>query len=145
MADSKWIIKTTEAVASIIHSISDTICTILEIGAGWEKADSPLVGCVPALTTLQTTLANINEYIDSELGNVHTQWITDLDSMVSCCAVLIKKTDTVLSELRKRDYAVSDLSNKPTLEAGNQRMKHIQHIIEEQNDALILLLSAGNW
>lgn len=145
MADPISVIGSVGAICNIIDVVGKAIVTINELQGKWRDADLTFISLTSQLTALRAALAKIQDWMDSDLQDVHHQLVMDLDVSLSCCKLLVGKIDTFLSELDHTTDTTMDFTSKAKLIFGNYNMEDVQKLIERQTTALNLLLTACNW
>lgn len=145
MAEVVAVIGAAGSVANVIDVLSNTITTIRELRNEWKEADLTFLCLVSQLTALRAALTKIKEWADVDIADSHHQLVMDLDTLVSCCRILISKMEGLISELHHTPDENLDFSSKMKFVFRSKSMDDLQKLIERQTNALSLLLAACNW
>lgn len=143
MADPITIIGTAGAAANVLSALTSTIDTFRKLWIEWRDADFVFLNLIAQLTALRAAVDKIHKWILADT-EAHHQLIMDLDLSLYCCQMLFEKIDSRLSELCLNDDGLDSLS-KIKLIFGGKSVDNIQKMIEQQTNALTLLLTACNW
>jgi len=145
MADPLTIIGTAASVANIVEILVKIVGTLNELHSQWKKADLTFISLIAQLIALKAALNKIQEWMDGNDGESHHQLVMDLEVSISCCWMLVSKMDSEISDLSRNDGYGLEPRNKMKLIVKNGTLEELQKRVEQQTNALTLLLTACNW
>jgi hypothetical protein len=134
-------------VVGIVDVISRTIKSLQALRERWETADLTITLLIAQLSTLKAALNQVAKWISSSLAGVpqHHQLIIDLDLSLSSCNALISLMDRRISELDWNEASDLSFRSKVLVVLEDKATKDCQNHLNNQANALNLLLTAFNW
>jgi hypothetical protein len=133
------------AMANIIDVVAKSIKSLRELRDRWKEADLTLLTLAAQLTALRGALAKIRDWMEDLDGEPHHQLVMDLDVSVQCCQILMGKIDMLIGELSDNINEPLDFGSIVKLVFKGKSIEDIQRLMEQQTNALTLLLTACNW
>jgi guanine nucleotide-binding protein G(i) subunit alpha len=150
MADPVSVIGAAGSILGILEVLCKSISTLHELHSRWKEAEFTFINLVSQLTALKAALYKLQEWIDSDIADLHHQLVIDLDVSITCCRMLVGKIDTHLSEMNQgavfpgaRNTLGVESKIKLVFKSGE--LEDLQKMLERQTNALTLLLTACNW
>jgi guanine nucleotide-binding protein G(i) subunit alpha len=144
MADPISIIGAAGAVANIIDVLAKTVSTLHELHNQWKQADFTLVNLISQLTALRAGLDKMQEWMSTDMVDLHYQLVMDLEVSMSCCRMLLTKLQSHVSELHRTASNTLDFESKMKLIVKSGTLEELQKMVGRQTIALTLLLTACN-
>ncbi|KAF4993760.1 hypothetical protein FGRMN_6234 [Fusarium graminum] len=141
MADPLSIIGTAGAIANIVDVLTKTITTVCDMRQAWKIADLTVLTFENQLNLLKVALGQIQKWATSskERGR---EIDMQVDSCVTCCRLLIGKIDSEMSQFERTIAGNLNTASKFSLFFKSNDMEQIQRMVDQQTQALTLLLSA---
>jgi guanine nucleotide-binding protein G(i) subunit alpha len=140
------IIGTARSVYGVIEVVAKTITAIRDLADEYKKADIRFAGLISQLIALRAAFDKISEWIKSDLvGDPYYQLVMDLDVSISCCRLVTSEIEAVIAELRKDEGGKLKVQSKVKLVFKRKNIDGLQKSLEQQTNALTLLLTACNW
>jgi hypothetical protein len=143
MTDPISIVGTAGAVLGIIDVLAKTIRSLQDLRAQWKLIDTVVLTFELQLTSLNTALKQIKQWMDASLEDPHYQLAIDLDRCLSHCELLVAIISAEIDTLKEAEAGQSAAS-KVALLFKTQGMSEVQKMIDHVTNALGLLLSACN-
>lgn len=75
----------------------------------------------------------------------HHQLVMDLDASVTCCRMLVRRTDSEVEGLHQNSRAGLDAQSRLKLVIKNGTLEELQKMVDRQTSALTLLVVVCNW
>ncbi|RKK63895.1 hypothetical protein BFJ69_g16815 [Fusarium oxysporum] len=144
MADPLTIIGTAGAIANIIDALTKTIASVCDVRQAWKIADLTVLSFENQLNLLCFALCEVQKWAASKSDAQSHQLGMQVDSCVKCCRLLIGKIDEEVSQFEKTLSGELEMGAKLTLLFKTKDMEQIKRMIDQQTQALTLLLSACN-
>ncbi|KAF5655736.1 GNA-3 g alpha subunit GNA-3 [Fusarium heterosporum] len=141
MADPLSIIGTAGAIANIVDVLTKTITTVCDMRQAWKIADLTVLTFETQLNLLKMALRQIQKWATSS-GEQGPEIVTQVDSCVTCCRILIGKIDSEVTQLERTIAGNLNMASKISLLFKSNDMEQIRQMIDQQIQALTLLLSA---
>jgi hypothetical protein len=145
MADPVSIIGAASSILGIVEVLCKSISTLHELHSRWNEADFTFINLVSQLTALKAALYKLQEWIDSDMADLHHQLVIDLGVSITCCRMVVGKIDTHLSAMDQGEGNTLGVESKIKLVFKSGELEDLQKILERQTNALTLLLTACNW
>lgn len=140
MADPLTIIGAAASIATIIEILGKTIGAI----AQWRDTDLTVLTLESQLTALRAALGKVKEWTETNFQDPHHQLVMDMDRCVACCRLLIGKIHSEISELQLTDDNTLGTASRLKFLLKAKDIETLQRMIEQQTNALTLLLTACN-
>jgi len=144
MVDPLIIIGAAASIGSILDVLGRTIRIVAQLRATWQDAELAVLTLESQLAALRTALGKIKEWTETNFDDPHHQLVMDMDHCVACCRLLIEKIYTEMSRFRTTADARLDAASRFKLLLKTKEITNIQRMIEQQTNALMLLLTACN-
>jgi hypothetical protein len=139
MADPLSILGAVVAIANIIDTTGKAIHSLNKLRSRWREADLTFLSLASQLTALRAALVKIQEWSEDQFDY---QLVMDLNVAVPCCRLLGDKVEMLVEELNLSTDQPLTFSEKVKFVFGNQGIEGVQKLIEQQTNALGLLLHA---
>lgn len=135
------------SVIGIVDVVSRTIKGLCDLRQRWKEADLTVTLLISQLTTLKAALNQIAEWISSSLAteSSHHQLIIDLEGCLGSCDVLMRFVERYLSRLDRNENSVLDYESRARIMFADKNLKAYVEHLNNQTNALNLLLTAFNW
>ncbi|RGP78862.1 hypothetical protein FLONG3_3061 [Fusarium longipes] len=144
MADPLTIIGTAGAIANIIDVLTKTITVVFDMRQAWKIADLTVLSFENQLNLLLFALCEIQKWAAFKSDGQSPQLGMQVDKCVAYCRLLIAKIDQEVSQFEKTISGELEFSSKLTLLFKTKEMEQINRMVDQQTQALTLLLSACN-
>lgn len=145
MAEILGIISTIGAIVNIIDATSKVISGVNDLQARWNDIDLTLLSFTVQLTAFRAALRRVQEWIDDEDQEPRHQLVMDLDSTLSCCAVIIARVEAMISNWLVSGVRPSSTVSRWKLVLKSKGLDSVLKLVERQTSTLTLLLTACNW
>ena len=145
MVDPVSIIGAAGSILGIVEVLCKSISTLHELHSRWNEADFTFINLVSQLTALKAALYKLQEWIDSDMADLHHQLVIDLGVSITCCRMLVGKIDAHLSDMNQGAENTLGVESKIKLVFKSGELEDLQKMLERQTNALTLLLTACNW
>ena len=162
--DPAAIIGTTGAIVGIVDLLTRSIKSLHELHDRWTKTNLTALNLISQLTALKAALSKIQEWVDSDLAREpqHYQLVLDLCTTLNCCQSLVNSVHERIESLcwqqtnaesqkggtpyLRRSSSGESLRTKSKVQVflKNRETRDFQRFIQQQVDALTLLLIACN-
>lgn len=138
------LLATAGAVANIVAILGRSLVVVAELRSEWTDTDLTILSFETQLATLRTALTKVMEWVENHYSeDPHHQLVMDLDRCVACCRLLISKVDADIQPFQ-RNTNPSDGRKKFKMLLKTKNFRRTQRMIEQQTNALTLLLTACN-
>jgi hypothetical protein len=138
------LLATAGAVANIVAILGRSLVVVAELRSEWTDADLAILSFETQLATLRTALTKVMEWVENHYSeDPHHQLVMDLDRCVACCRLLISKVDGDIQPFQNNPTPM-DRRKKFKMLLKTKHFKTTQRMIEQQTNALTLLLTACN-
>jgi hypothetical protein len=144
MADPLTVIGTAGAIANIIDVLTKTITVVCDMRQAWKIADLTVLSFENQLNLLHFALCEVQKWAAFKSDGQSPQLGMQVDKCVACCQLLIAKIDQEVSQFEKTISGELELGSKLTLLFKTKEMEQIKRMVDQQTQALTLLLSACN-
>lgn len=134
------------SVVGIVDIISKSINSLRDFQSKYHQADLIVDLSIVQLSTLRTALNQVTQWIDELKIPQQHQFIEDLTISLQGCKVLVLLLDTRIDEFPKNE-STGKLTSKGKIELlwEDSEMKEYQNLLNNQINALNLLLTAIQW
>lgn len=134
------------AMANIIDVVTRSIKHMSELRDRWKNADLTLLSLASQLTALRGALSKIQAWMETGLdGDPHHQLIMDLDVSIKCCQLLAGKIEALVEDLSHDFDKPREFSSIVKQVFNVKSIDDVQKLLDQQTNALTLLLTACNW
>ena len=135
------------SVLGTIDIMTRSIISLRHLQQQWKGADLTVSLLIGQLATLKAALQQISHWISISLaaGPQYHQLVTDLDSALESCALLIVFIDNHLSRLEWNEANKLNFESRARAVLEDKSIKDCVGHLNNQANALNLLLTASNW
>lgn len=145
MADDKRLHALVSAVASNMDRLRQTINALRQLHDRWRDSSGTSINLIAQLTALKSNLAEMQDWMNCAIDDMHTQLLMDLDMLMTSCSLLVRNLDGLIAQLRQPDHDNTDCAVKLKLALGSRSMDRLRAVAKRQTDAVSLLLAACKW
>jgi guanine nucleotide-binding protein G(i) subunit alpha len=145
MAELVAVIGTAGAVANIIEVLGKSVKTMHAIRSEWKEADLTFPCFDAQFNALEAALTKVQEWSNTDLSDPYHELVMALDSIMTCCRLLIADFNSRLSQLHHKADEKLDFPSKLRLVFGKRGMEDLQKKISRVTGALNLLLTTCIW
>lgn len=103
------------------------------------------INLIAQLTALKSNLGTMQDWMNHAIHDMHTQLLSDLEVLMSSCALLVRHLDALVIRLRQPDHEAIDCAIKMKYAVGSRSMERLRKVARRQNEAVTLLLAACKW
>lgn len=136
MADRVSLVGLAGSMAIITHGVTMSLQSLSQLRDRYSEVDLTVLNLMAQLSTLRRVLTNIRHWIMTKInleGDLDHQLVMDLDVSMKCCKLLVCKIGMLTGKF------------VDTVDDDRLDIKDLRRVIEQQTNALELLLSACNW
>jgi uncharacterized protein YukE len=144
MTDPITIIGTAGAIANIVDLLGKTISKLNNLQNQWKIADLTVTAFKSQLAVLKQALSRIQAWADGMSTENHYELLMCVESSVTCCRFLVARIDEEVAQLQTTAEGQLNLASKVKLLFKTKDMVEVQRMIDQQTQALNLLLSVCN-
>lgn len=136
-----------ESIVGIVDMITRSINSLHELHERWKEADLTVALLIAQLTILKVALNQIGKWIASNLADVSQfhRVVMDLESSLSSCRVLMRSVDHRISRLDWNEANALNYESRVRMILEDQSTKDYVNHLNNQTNALNLLLTAFSW
>ncbi|KAH8730716.1 G-protein alpha subunit-domain-containing protein [Phaeosphaeriaceae sp. PMI808] len=141
-ADEKEVYALQSAVATNMNRLRQGIDGLRPIHNRWIGNNGISINLIAQLTALKSSLANIHDWLNHALADIHPQLLSDLAVLMTSCGMLVRHLDALINRLQQRDHDALDYAIKLKYVIGSKSMERLREVAQGQNEAVTLLLAA---
>ncbi|PSN60932.1 P-loop containing nucleoside triphosphate hydrolase protein [Corynespora cassiicola Philippines] len=142
MVDDKRLHALVSAVASNMDRLRQTINALRQLHDRWRDSSGTSINLIAQLTALKSNLAEMQDWMNCAIDDMHTQLLMDLEMLMTSCSLLVRNLDGLIAQLRQPDHDNTDCAVKLKLTLGSRSMDRLRAVAKRQTDAVSLLLAA---
>jgi guanine nucleotide-binding protein G(i) subunit alpha len=143
--DEKVVYALLGAVTTNMNRLRQGIDGLRQIHNHWKDNDGISINLIAQLTALKSNLANMHDWLNHALSDMHPQLLSDLDVLMTSCALLVHHLDVLVDRLQQPDHDSFDYAIKLKYAVGGRSMERLRKVAQGQNEAVTLLLAACKW
>jgi guanine nucleotide-binding protein G(i) subunit alpha len=143
--DEKVVYALLGAVTTNMNRLRQGIDGLRQIHNHWKDNDGISINLIAQLTALKSNLANMHDWLNHALSDMHPQLLSDLDVLMTSCALLVRHLDVLVDRLQQPDHDSFDYAIKLKYAVGGRSMERLRKVAQGQNEAVTLLLAACKW
>jgi hypothetical protein len=135
------------AIVGVVDVISRNIGYLMDLQSRYRSADIKISLLIGQLSTLKAALKQIIELMNTSLVAVpqHQPLVHDLKTSLDCCEVVILVLDSRLCCLRRNEDSGLSALSKAQFVWDENSMNDYLNLLNNQINALNLLLTALQW
>lgn len=145
VADDKRAFALMSAVGSNMDRLRQSINSLRQLHDRWKDGNGTFINLIAQLTALKSNLGEMQDWMNYAIHDMHPQLLTDLDLLMTSCALLVRELDTLIARLRQPDHDNTDWAIKLKFAVGSRTMNRLRGVAKRQTDAVNLLLAACKW
>ena len=135
------------AIIGVVDVISRNISSLIDLQSRYKSADLKVGLLIGQLSTLKAALKHIIELVNTSLVAIpqHQQLVHDLKTSLDCCEVVVLLLDERLCYLRRSEDSGLSALSKAQFVWDEKSMTDYLNLLNNQINALNLLLTAIQW
>lgn len=143
--DEKEVYALLNAVANNMNRLRQGIDGLRPIHNRWIGNNGTSINLIAQLTALKSSLANMHDWLNHAISDIHPQLLSDLTVLMGSCGLLVRHLDDLVDRLQQRDNDSFDCAIKLKYAVGSRSMERLREVAQGQNEAVTLLLAACKW
>ena len=135
------------SVLGIVDVMTKSIAALKNLQTQWQVVDWTITSIIGHLTTLKAALNQISQWISTDLAAKpqHYQLVLDLGDALGSCKALILYIDSYLCKLEWNEDSSLTFQSRLRAVLNDGGVKDCVNHLNNQSNALNLLLTALNW
>jgi guanine nucleotide-binding protein G(i) subunit alpha len=133
------------AVTNNLDRLRQSIDGMRQLHDRWKNTDGTSINLIAQLTALKSNLAEMQDWMNYSMQDIHSQLLNDLDLLMTSCTLLVRNLDALVVQLRQPDHDNTDIAIKLKFVVGSRSMNRLRSVAKRQTDAVSLLLAACKW
>lgn len=135
------------SILSVIDILTRSLKSLADLQPRFERADFKVSLLIGQLSTLKAALNQINDLVGTSLAGIsqHEQLVIDLATSLDCCEAVTVVLDDRLSGLQRNNGGHLATLSKAHFLWEEKEMTDYQNLLNNQINALNLLLTAMQW
>ncbi|KAH7396724.1 G-protein alpha subunit-domain-containing protein [Phaeosphaeria sp. MPI-PUGE-AT-0046c] len=146
MADSqpneKAVLALSGAVDTNMTRLRHSIDGLRRIHNRCKDDNGTSINLIAQLTALRSNLGLMHDWLSHAVADMHPQLLSDLDVLMTSCALLVRHLDTLIDRLQHPDHVSLDCATRLKYTVGSRSMDRLRNVAQGQNEAVKLLLAA---
>lgn len=149
MADSqlneKAVLALSGAVDTNMNQLRHSIDGLRQIHNRSKDDNGTSINLIAQLTALRSNLGLMHDWLSHGVADMHPQLLSDLDILMTSCALLVRHLETLIDRLQHPDHVSLDCATRLKYTVGSRSMDRLRNVAQGQNEAVNLLLAACKW
>jgi guanine nucleotide-binding protein subunit alpha len=133
------------SVGANMRRLRQAIDGLRQIHDRWKDDSGTSINLIAQLTALKSNMGNMQDWLTYAIDGMHPQLLSDLQILMSSCALLVRHLDVLVNRLRQPDHDAVDCAIKLKYAVGSRSMERLRKVAKTQNEAVTLLLAACKW
>jgi guanine nucleotide-binding protein G(i) subunit alpha len=144
-SDEKVVYALLSAVETNMNRLRRSIDGLRQIHNRWKDNNGISINLIAQLTALKSNLGNMHDWLSQALSDVYPQLLSDLNVLMTSCAMLVQHLDVLVYRLQQPDHVPPDYASRLRYAVGGRSMERLRKVAQGQNEAVTLLLAACKW
>lgn len=145
LPDEKHVYALIGTVGTNIHRLRQAIDGLRLIHDRWKDESGTSIDLIAQLAALKSNLANMHDWLNYAIHDLHSQLLSDLEILMTSCTLLVRHLDVLIHRLQQPDHDAVDCAIKLKYMVGSRSMDRLRKVAKSQNEAVTLLLAACKW
>ncbi|KAF2130309.1 guanine nucleotide-binding protein-like protein alpha-3 subunit [Dothidotthia symphoricarpi CBS 119687] len=144
LLDGKKVHALISAVGANRDRLRQSIDGLRQLHDRWQDHNDTSINLIAQLAALKSNFDNMLDAMNYAINDMHPQLLSDLDVLMTSCALLVRHLDDLIERLRQSNHDAMDCAIKLRYTIGSRTMERLRKVAQRQTEAVTILVAACN-